>query len=313
MCPNQFAANARAAFTMLQSAFVKTAVFLRDINLRNLFSLFAAAFLIGLVFSTPSFAQESKKDKKIEPKPTATPKQKESDKTKDAANNAPATAEQVAEAVVVIYAYPGGREKMKQIRKTEIEKGKLTFTNETGQVINANYQRWAMRGEEAGKEKIRFEQELPTATYSMILSEQKIFGMYNESVFQPRADATESFQNRNLHSIEALLWYKENGSTLSLAGKDKILGVEYYLLDMTDKAGNKTRYYVSTKSFRVMMLDYEAAGVKQTRKFRDYKYAQGVLVPFYSELRSGEKVLEEVQVGTVTFGQKVDETLFSAT
>ena len=324
MCPIQFAANARSALIMLQSALAEFAEFPRNTNLRNLFSIIASALLLGLVFSLRSFGQENppkqpnvskpespaKKDnaaKKDEKKPA------EQNKSKDAARNAPVTAEQVAESVILIYAYPGGREKMNQIRKTEIEKGKLTFTNETGQVINANYQRWAMRGDAAGKQKIRFEQELPTASYSMVLSDQKVFGIYNESVFQPRADATEAFQNRNLDCIDALLWYKENASKVELAGKDKILGVEFYLLDLTDKAGNKTRYYVSVKSFRVMMLDYESAGIKHTRKFRDYKYAQGVLVPFYSELRSGDKVLEEVQVGTVTFGQKVDETLFSAT
>ena len=67
------------------------------------------------------------------------------------------------------------------------------------------------------------------------------------------------------------------------------------------------------KSFRVMMLDYEVNGVKHTRKFRDYKYAQGVLVPFYSELRSGDTLLEEIRVGTITFAQKVDESIFRAT
>jgi len=222
------------------------------------------------------------------------------------------TAEQVAESVIVVYAFPVGRPKLNQIRKTEIEKGKLLITGADGLVTNANYQRWAMRPEAGGIAKIRFEQELPTATYSMVSIGDKIFGIYNESIFQPRDEATLSFQNRNVHSIEALLWYKENESKVELAGRDKILGVEYYLLDLTDKQGNKTRFYVSAKFFRVMMLDYEIGGIKETRKFRDYRYAQGVLVPFYSELRVGDKLIEEVQVGTVTFGQKVDETLFTA-
>ena len=274
-------------------------------------SIIAPVLLIGFCFSFQISAQNdpAKTDNKKNEKKDE--KKAEQSRSKSAAKNAPATVEQVAESVILIYAYPGGREKLNQIRKTEIERGKLVFTNETGQLINANYQRWASRSE-PGKEKIRFEQELPTASYSMVLNADKVFGIYNDSVFQPRADATEAFQNRNVHSIDALLWYKENGSKIELAGRDKILGVDYYLVDLTDKAGNKTRFYVSSKSFRVMMLDYEIGGVKHTRKFRDYKYAQGVLVPFYSELRSGEKVLEEVQVGTVTFGQKVDDSVFAA-
>ena len=244
--------------------------------------------------------KQDKKDEKKDSKPKTAPKDQQ------------LTAEQVAESVIVVYAFPVGRPKLNQIRKTEIEKGKLLITGADGLITNANYQRWAMRPEAGGIAKIRFEQELPTATYSMVSSGDKIFGIYNESIFQPRDEATLSFQNRNVHSIEALLWYKENESKVELAGRDKILGVEYYLLDLTDKQGNKTRFYVSAKFFRVMMLDYEIGGIKETRKFRDYRYAQGVLVPFYSELRVGDKLIEEVQVGTVTFGQKVDETLFAA-
>jgi hypothetical protein len=304
MCPNHSAANARTAFTMLQSVFLNSADISRY-SLRDLVLFIIAFSLFGFAVSgqTPKQDNSSKKDEK---KSDARPK------NKDEAKAAPATAEQVAESVIVVYAFPGGREKLNQIRKTEIEKGKLTFTNEAGQLINAKYQRWASRGEAAGKPKIRFEQELPTASYSMVFNDEKVFGIYNDAIFEPRADATESFQNRNRHSIEALLWYKENGSTVSLAGKDKVLGVEYYLLDLTDKSGGKTRYYVSAKYFRVMMLDYEINGVKHTRKFRDYRYPQGVLVPFYSELRSGDKILEEIQVGTVTFGQKLDDSVFSA-
>ena len=281
-------------------------------SLRNLLLIIVSLFLFGLAAVAPSTAQEvpPKKDEKASENRS---KSKDNNSRSKDNKTAPATAEQVAESVIVIYAYPGGREKLNQIRKTEIEKGKLTFTNETGQLVSANYQRWATRGDAAGKGKVRFEQELPTTSYSMVLNEEKVFGIYNDAVFEPRADATESFQNRNRHSIDALLWYKENGSTIALAGKDKILGVEYYLLDLTDKTGGKTRFYVSVKSFRVMMLDYEVNGVKHTRKFRDYKYAQGVLVPFYSELRAGDKVLEEIQVGTITFAQKVDDALFSAT
>ena len=277
----------------------------------------AAVFLSLMTFSvfgqdkkeepkpTPNASKEAKKE---EPKPTPAKISKEA--AREALKNP--TAEQVVESSIVIYAYPGGREKMKQIRKTEMERGKLVRTGPDGQVTNANYQRWAMRGEAAGKEKVRLDQELPTATYSVVQNDEKIFGIFNDSTFALREDAAVTFQDRIIHSIDALLWYKENGSTIQLAGKDKVLGVDFYLIDLTDKQGRKTRFYVSAKSFRIMQLDYETGGVKHTRRFRDYKYAQGVLVPFFSELRAGDKVIEEVHVGTVTFGQKVDDSLFAS-
>lgn len=254
-------------------------------------------------------AKEIKKGtKKEEAKPTPSKMSKEA--VKEALRNP--TAEQVVESSILIYAYPGGREKMKQIRKTEMERGKLVMTGADGQVTNANYQRWSIRGDAAGKEKVRLDQELPTATYSVVQNDEKIFGIFNDSTFSLREDAAATFQDRIVHSIDALLWYKENGSTIQLAGRDKILGVDFFLIDLTDKQGRKTRFYVSAKSFRIMQLDYETGGVKHTRRFRDYKYAQGVLVPFFSELRAGDKVIEEVFVGTVTFGQKVDDSLFAS-
>src|SRR5436190_1978751 len=311
-------ANALPHLTMLQSAFVNFVVNRRRIDLffRSVRTLVVVC--LSLLLSIAVAGQVPNVQNPV-PKPEPTPERKQEkkdekkdSKSKTAPKDQQLTAEQVAESVIVVYAFPVGRPKLNQIRKTEIERGKLLITGADGLVTNANYQRWAMRPEAGGIAKIRFEQELPTATYSMVSSGDKIFGIYNESIFQPRDEATLSFQNRNVHSIEALLWYKENESKVELAGRDKILGVEYYLLDLTDKQGNKTRFYVSAKFFRVMMLDYEIGGIKETRKFRDYRYAQGVLVPFYSELRVGDKLIEEVQVGTVTFGQKVDETLFAA-
>ena len=219
------------------------------------------------------------------------------------------TVDQVVELAILVYAQPNGREKMLQIRKTEVERGKLILHEADGKLTNANYQRWVSRPE-AGKSKIRLDQEFPTATYALVQTPDKVFGIYNDSVFQPREDAIVTFQNRLLHSIDSMLWYKENGSTIALAGREKVLGVEFYLVDLMDKGDRKTRFYVSAKSFRVMMLEYESAGIKYLRKFRDYKYSQGVLVPFNSELRIGEKIVEEQHLGTVTFGQKLDENLF---
>ena len=152
MCPKTFNANACSALTMLQSAFVNSAIFSRKTALRIVRSLIVPAVLVGSVFCFQAAAQEAqpkKDDKKAESLKKEEKKVEPPSKPKDA-KNIPATAEQVAESVILIYAYPGGREKMTHIRKTEIEKGKLVITNESGQPITANYSRWALRGE-AGK------------------------------------------------------------------------------------------------------------------------------------------------------------------
>jgi hypothetical protein len=61
-----------------------------------------------------------------------------------------------------------------------------------------------------------------------------------------------------------------------------------------------------------MMLDYEQDSVKYRRKFYDYNYAQGTLFPYRTTLWAGDKMIEETEVGTISFGQKIDDAMFSA-
>lgn len=223
-----------------------------------------------------------------------------------------ATAEQVAESAIFVYALGGGREKLTQIRKTSLERGKVTVPNAEGKMDQATYQRWTQRAEKLNDEKVRLDQEFPKGRYSLVFSSEKIFGIVDDSIFVPREDASKAFENQIVHGLEALLRYKESGSSIALSGKEKLLGVEYYLLDVTDKQMRKTRFFISAKSFRVMMLDYEQDGVKYRRKFGDYNYAQGTLFPYRTTLWADNKLVEETEVGTITYGQKIDEAIFAA-
>ncbi len=219
------------------------------------------------------------------------------------------TVQQIAELSIATYGFPSGRATLNQIRKTAVERGKLIITTPDGRQDSATYQRWFLRPE-TGPEKTRLDQQFPNAKYSLIYDGTEIFGVFNDSSFVPREDAATVFQNQLVHSIDAFHRYQENGSQFTSGGREKILGVDHHILDMTDKEGQKTRYFLSVKSFRVMMLEYESGGVNYRRKFYDNRFAQGTLVPHRSVLMSGDKVLEEVLVGTITYGQKVDDGLF---
>jgi hypothetical protein len=257
-------------------------------------------------------AQQPTDPASVAPKENASKKKDEKKSGNSSKDTKPVTGEQVVESSLFIYGLGGGRATLNQIRKTAIERGKLTVTDAEGKTSQANYSRWVQRGESFDKEKIRFEQEFPSARYSLVFSDARIFGIYNDTVFTPREDAMKAFENQIVHGIEALLRYKENESKVELASKEKLQGVEYYIVDLTDKDGRKTRYYVSTKTLRVMLLDYDDLGVKYRRRFYDYNYAQGTLVPYRTVLWANDKVVEESEIGTVTFGQRIDENLFTA-
>lgn len=288
-----------------------------------MFSRFKSLFLmLSLILAAvlTASAQETKPSPAaVEPTPQETKKPEKP--KKDAAKNDKqragdfgknATAEQVAETAIFLYGGGGGRANLQQIRRTTIESGKLNIVNADGGREQVNYERRIMRGDNLEKEKVRLDQEFPNAKYALIYSDNKIVGLYNEATFTPREDAAKAFQNQIWHGLEALLRYKENGSTLQLVGREKIMGVDLYILEVTDKENRKTKFYVSAKTFRVLWLEYTEDGVKYTRKFYDYRIAQGTLVPYRTVLLADNKQIEESNVLTSTFGQKIDEEIFKA-
>ncbi|HEX8735496.1 MAG TPA: hypothetical protein VF721_09250 [Pyrinomonadaceae bacterium] len=220
------------------------------------------------------------------------------------------TADQVAESTILIYGGLIGRQQLQQIRRTTIEVGKTVMTNTDGKSEQIPYTKRILRGENLEKERIRVDQEISGSRYSLIYNGGTLVGLFNETVFTPKDEAVSAFQNQLWRGLEALLRYKENGSTVALSGREKYMNVEYYILDVTDKQNRQTRFFISTKTLRVMALEYTEDAVKYARRFYDYRYAQGTLVPYRTTLSAGDKQIEESVVSTVTYGQKIEEDIF---
>jgi hypothetical protein len=226
------------------------------------------------------------------------------------------TADQIAELVVFAY---GSRAGLAQIRRTGVERGKITRTNDDGKPEEISYERTFKRGETFDKDKIRLDQHMPSIEYSLIYSGGKVFGVLRGSTFTPKQQDIATMLSERVHGLEALLRYKETGATVKVAGKESQKGLDLWMLDLTDKDGNATRYYVSARSWRVLWLEYEEKGagddkpVKFRRAFHDYRAVQGTLVPYRSVLYEGDKQIEESQVLTVTYGVKTEDSVFENT
>jgi hypothetical protein len=257
-----------------------------------------SATVAGAFQAASKTQQQAEKPKETEaPKKVAGPKSGEF------------TADQIAEGVILAY---GTRPGLEQIRRNGVERGSLTRVSTDGRTEEATYERRFIRGASADKDKVRLDQKLPTLEYSLVYGEGRLWGIINGSTFTPREDATTEFQSQLWHGIDALLRYKENGSTVSLGGKEKHQGVEYYVLDLTDKEKRRTRYYISTRLLRVMWLEYEegAAPVKYMRRFYDYRPVQGTLVPYRTVFFEDGKQTQETRVMTITYGIKMEDSLF---
>ena len=223
------------------------------------------------------------------------------------------TAEQIVESVILVY---GSRPGLEQIRKQGIERGRVTRSMPEGTTEEANYERRFVRGENLDKDKIRLDQRLPTMEYSLVYGGGKIWGLINGTAFTPREDAATSFLSQHHHSLDLLLRYKESGYTISSAGQEKQKGLELYMIDVEDKEKRKTRFYISTKSLRVLWLEYEEAPtrgatlVKYTKRFMDYRIVQQTLVPYRTVLLEDGRQSQETRLLTVTYGVKVDDSIF---
>ena len=226
------------------------------------------------------------------------------------------TAEQIAESSIYLY---GSRSLLAQIRRNGVERGRICKPScEAGKTEEAAFERRFVRGDSMDKDKIRLDQKMPTLEYSLIYGGGRLWGIINGSSFTPRQDATNTFLAQHRHSLDTLLRYKENGSTLNLVGKDKQKGIDLYVVDVIDKDKQSTRYYISTKTLHVLWLEYEepapglSTPLKYARKFMDYRYAQGTLVPYRTVLLEDGKQTQETQILNVTYGIKLDDALFKS-
>jgi hypothetical protein len=278
--------------------------------------------LAGATAQEPTAAPGTPPPAPVKPQPD--PKTENKTPPKAAVKPDAATAEQVVEAAILV---SGGRETFNQIRKFGLERGKRFLVGPDRKTVEATYERRFKRGETSEKDQIRLDQLVPVP-YGLVYANNESWGMLNNTRFSPRAEILQNFQEQMWHSLDALFRYKEDGGKLTLVGKEKRGGVDVYIIDLAHKVKVKgegdaapternltTRYFISVKLLRVLWLEYDSdvtgTNAKYMRRFYDYKVAQGTFVPYRSVLlRDGEQV-EETNILTVTYGVKLDDSLFA--
>lgn len=227
------------------------------------------------------------------------------------------TADQVVEGTILIY---GSRPLLDQIRRNGIEKGRVCkpTCEVPGKTEEATYERRFVRGENSEKDKVRLDQKTPSIEYSLIYGEGRLWGIINGAAFTPRQDAANTFLSQHRHSVDNLLRYKEDGSTVNLVGREKQKGLDLYVLSLAAKdKTTTTRYYISARTLHVLWLEYEEAGgsagpIKYVRRFFDHRYAQGTLIPYKTILLQDGVQTQETKISNVTFGIKIDDAVFKS-
>ncbi len=241
------------------------------------------------------------------------PKEEKKTQPKFDRNNFTPTADQVAEYVILA---TGSRNVLKQIRRNGVERGQVTRVGTEGRIEAVTYEQRFVQGETADKDKIRLDQKTPANEFALVYNGGQVWGVINGTSFAPRQETTAGFLMQARHGLDALLRYKENGSTITFVSKDKQKNIDLWLLDLTDKEKHTTRYYVSSRTGHVLALEFEETPpgadlpVKYRRTFHDYRITQSTLVPYRTVLYANDKQTEEMRILTVTYGVKMDDSYF---
>jgi hypothetical protein len=281
--------------------------------IKNLLSGFALA---ALIFNIPAVPAVVSADKT-----TIEDKKQNEDKDKERSDAKKSdiikridkfTAEQLAEVVIISY---GGRNELGQVRTNGIEEGNIKLATDDKN-IEGRIIRKFLRRDQASQDLTRVDVELPTNKLTFGFNGYTVWGARDGVNFTLTPEAEASFLASLVHNYDALLRYKEQGSTVERAGYESIVGIDTFLLDLTHKDGSKTRYYVSTKTYRILHLEYQvklkpdAAPTKFRESFFDFRPVQNTLVPGKSVLYENDKFIQEISFTQVKYHTKIDEETF---
>jgi hypothetical protein len=110
------------------------------------------------------------------------------------------------------------------------------------------------------------------------------------------------------------LTYKDRGTKIELAGKQKAGDRDVYALTVTPVAGSPSHVFIDTQTYlpvkAVVTLDLPDVGsVEQTTEPSDYREVDGVKVPFKVKGTSAVQNFT-IEVTKVVHNQKIDPALF---
>lgn len=298
---------------------------------RALALVIAISFLVTSVYS--SSPQEKEKEKKPDPKAEIqkedgkVPSEKEleksrRDKEKAAAEVKISQAEAVVEIAILAY---GGREQLNKVRAAIQEEGTIRLATPDGD-LTGNYRLRSARGEKSWKDLLRVDLDLtPPGTgaaevinYVIGYNGASVWSAQNNQYVTPSPEAEAAFRAQLSHEYMALLRYKEDGSKIDYVGPETVKGLDTHVIDLTTPEGEKTRFWVSLKTYRVLFSEYEiklaesAAPIKYriAYVYTPLKIVQNTLVPVRRTMYQDGKMAQEIVLTNITYSAKLDPEIF---
>jgi hypothetical protein len=278
----------------------------------------------------PEASEPAKKQQTSDPTrkdDTKIPSEKEIEKNrKQLEKEKPSQAESIVE--VTLFAY-GGRKQLETARGAIQEEGTIKLTTDQGD-ITGNFRLRSMRKEKSWQDLLRVDLELepPDAAqrsgntaqikYVIGFNGATVWSAQNGQYIAPQPAAEAAFRAQLTHEYMTLLRYKEDGSKLEYVGPETVVGVPAFVIDLTTANGEKTRYWISSKFYRVIRCEYQLqiGDSPQPVKYRvlyyytPFKVVQNTLVPIRRVMEQDGKQVQEVIVNQATYSAKFDPEIF---
>src|SRR6185295_2949830 len=172
-------------------------------------------------------------------------------------------AEVIAEYAIIAY---GGRKQIETARAAIQETGTIRLATDQGD-LTGNYLLRSIRKEKSWLDLLRVDLELssadsqsqntPPIKYVIGFNGASVWSAQNGQYVSPRAGADIAFRAQLTHEYMALLRYKEDGSKIDYIGLETVVGVECFVVDLTTADGEKTRFWLSSRTYRVLHCEYE--------------------------------------------------------
>ena len=288
--------------------------------------------------STPAGVQDEKKkpteSSEVKQKDTGkVPSPKELEKKKQeetkpvqAAQPAWTPVEAVVELSILAY---GGRKALETSRASISEQGTIRLATDQGDVTGTVNLR-SMRKEKSWLDLLRTDLELATpeaarkqgapasVRYVIAFNGATVWSAQNDQYANARPEAEAAFRALLSHEYTTLLRYKEDGSKIELKEAETKTGIATNVVEMTTPEGQKTKYWISTKTYRILHAEYElklGAEAAPTKYLVSYYYTplrvvQNTLVPVRKVMSQDGKFVQEITLTNISYAAKLDPEIF---
>lgn len=313
----------------------------RFINSANR-SLFVRALIMiammAILIAPSNLVSASQDEKKEKPQPAETqrkedgkvPNEKELEKDRKKQEKAKAEepkltpVEALLELTIIAY---GGRKQLQTVRAAIQEEGTIRLATDQGD-ITGSYNLRSKRSEKSWQDLLRIDLELTppgseqrqggTIKYVIAFNGGSVWSAQNNQYVSPRPEAEASFRAQLTHDYTTLLRYKEDGSKVELLPPETVVGVLANVVEMATPDGEKTRYWISAKTYRIIHAEYELkmSEAQTPTKFRvsyyyvPFRVVQNTLVPVRRVMTQDGKFVQEINLTNITYSAKLEAEIF---